>query len=193
MGSHRQPPSLCPLKRKKWTEHLPPQNRPMSLSIAIPNLLVKLRLRNFPASVFMQRRPSCDPTSFWTWQMNWFGIKASSFLLTLADSKVLVKICGPQTVWWRSSWSCFGHPPGEEHHWHKRRRGRASRIFTSSSIQQAMGGSAILPSWQKLIPAGESWDFTPRKLPQLSSFAGTTWPHLRTESACTFFCKPPFY
>lgn len=105
---------------KKKGERLHPKNWPCFWASLPLSILVGLGLRNFTASVFMQPRSSSDPTSFWTWQMDLLGVKASSFLLTLTDSKVIVKLYGPQTVLWRSSWSWFGHPPGEEHHWHKR-------------------------------------------------------------------------
>ena len=146
MGSHRQSPSLC-LWREKDELNICIQRIDLCLWASLSlSVLEKLGLRNFTASVFMQPRSSCDPTSFWTWQMDWLGIKASSFLLTLADSKVPVKLCEPQTVLWRSSWSCFGHSSGEEHHW-QNRGAEPPGFLPHPQFSSQMGGSAILPSW----------------------------------------------
>lgn len=84
-----------------------------------------------------------------------------------------------------SSWSCFGHSPGEDdHHWQQVRQS----LQTFCLILDLAAGRWLcqLAKLIKVNPSRESWDFISRKLLQLSILASTTWLHLHSESTCTF-------
>lgn len=91
MGSHRQSPSFCPLRRKKWPEDLHSKNWPVSLGITIPKCLSKAGSKNLHSISVRTTQIIVSPFG----HKEWPGFV--SFLLTLI-AKSLWGSDGPQKV-----------------------------------------------------------------------------------------------